>query len=93
MNALLNYASSHKSIILDKDEDQSLDEWQDLGKPHVWRRVETVRDYVVYSDTAYGGLALLKGDVLIGNGRYHIIADKITVLDRNYYGTNKYIWM
>jgi len=73
--------------------DFTTDEWEELGKPYHWAIVEEKDDYKVVVDSAYGHIALFKNDILLDFSPKTIILEDIVVLDRNYYGTDKYIWL
>lgn len=77
------------------DEKLSLEDWEKEDYPRQWVRVESNDDYIVYIDYAYCavGLATTSSDKQIfAEGKFEIILDDIVVVDKDYYGTKKYIW-
>lgn len=69
------------------------EEWLKEGGPHVWEIVEEKDQYQVWYDTAYGKMAIFKGDTIIGAGKHEIVTDDIVAVDKEYYGTTKYIFL
>lgn len=72
---------------------QDLNRWIAVGKPHTWTIREVEGDYSLALDTGYGELALFEKDKLLGRGRRELIFPGVVVIDRDYYGTHKYIWL
>lgn len=60
---------------------------------HDWIIVEDslADNLVVWFDKAYGLIALANGQT-VETGRYSIVTNTVVVLDKDYYGTTKYIW-
>ena len=77
-------------IIVSKQ--QSLDEWEAAGKPHTWILMEAVDGYELYIDCAHGHMAIFEHGKLLGDGKDHISVPGVVVMDKDYYGTEKYIW-
>ena len=73
--------------------DFTIEQWEELGKPYHWEIVEEKDDFKVVLDTAYGHIALFKSDVLLDVSSRTIILEDIVILDKDYYGTDKYIWL
>lgn len=72
-----------------------LDEWKLNDYPRPWVKVEEDEHIIVYVDCGYGSLGLAKKNnpkEIILEGKYSIIMDNIVILDKDYYGTSKYIW-
>lgn len=64
--------------------------WKDT---HDWIIVEEsfVDSLVVWFDKGYGLLALTDG-AKVESGNLSIVTSDVVILDKNYYGTKKYIW-
>ena len=63
-------------------------------RPYLWEHLETARVYSAYRDLGYGNIALFKRDELIGVTDRPILAIEghPILLDKEYYGIDKYIW-
>jgi len=81
--------------------DSDCKKWNDAGRPELWIKVETsinvktAKKYEVYYDFGFGGLMLKCNNEVIVKGRDSLTGipgHDIVVLDKNYFGTNKYIW-
>lgn len=58
---------------------------------HDWKIVEREMNLIVWFDESYGLLALTDG-VKVESGNLSIVTNDVVILDKNYYGTKKYIW-
>lgn len=72
--------------------EHSVEEWLELGKPRMWKFCEKDGDLSVFVDMAFGRLALFSEEKLIGDGKFEVTSKVAVVLDKDYYGTSKYIW-
>ena len=71
----------------------SQDEWIAASRPFIWSLIETKEKYSLYADEAYGLLALFSNGMLIKATTSNIFGhENILVLDKHYYGLNKYLW-
>ena len=56
-------------------------EWEDVGRPHVWKVVWSCEDAVVMSDSGYGCVALFEnGDVVDVAVSYSVHGEKYVVV-------------
>lgn len=61
------------------------------NQTHDWKIVEREMNLIVWFDEGYGLLALTDG-IKVESGNLSIVTDEVIILDKNYYGTKKYIW-
>lgn len=80
-------------IFVAGDADERLARWQAEGRPAVWEIVEECGGFAAATDSSYGLLALFRGDKCLGVGKSSVIAEAAVLLDREYYGTAKFIWV
>ena len=75
----------------------SLDAWLRLGQPHSWSRMETKlvkgKAVRVWVDTGYGILLVVGRDGELHHGKNEVTHKDWVVLDTDYYGLPKYIWI
>jgi len=79
-------------IIIDSRDSQTSEQWTDAGGPHTWVLVETDNEHSVYIDVGYGYIALFENGVLAGCSDTYVNTATAVAMDRDYYGTTKYIW-
>ena len=96
---------SIKDITFDSIEQQRKEwpqkRWEDEGRPRMWCKVEEItkmagKTYKAEVDTAYGAVRISLNDEVIGMGKWAVTTNKkdepVVLLDRDYYGVEKYIW-
>lgn len=99
--ALPNYP--HRSYTRTDSPDAVGASWASMGKPYLWEHLETkyvrTTSYSAYRDLGYGNIALFKSGLtgttsLVGVTDRPILAIKghPILLDKEYYGVDKYIW-
>jgi hypothetical protein len=90
------YPDHPNRVIQNPSERLGVDEWQKAGRPHEWENVETKdvcgKTYRVWLDYGHGKIALTKEGVLIKHGKDFLSDEDVVVLEKEYYGTKKYIW-
>ena len=74
---------------------ENAEHWEEAGRPYLWLKVEEAvcGIFTVYIDLAYGYLLLFKSNEILGKGIDSVITDEVIVLDKDYYGCSKYIWI
>ncbi len=69
------------------------EEWIRLGEPHCWLRVDELCGFIAYVDCSYGRVALFEGTEYIADGKFSAISNKAVALDKDYFGTDHYIFV
>ena len=82
---------TRKSIIVQDRLPQ--EEWESLGEPHCWIKVDEVRKFSCYIDCAYGRIALFKNNKLLDTGKFSARHEDAVALDKDYYGLKHYIYI
>lgn len=79
---------------LESGDRHSLEEWEALGNPIVWRSVEIFNEWEVRIDIAYGRIQLLKNGKPISTGKWNCatLDGKVLAMDRDYYGLPGYLY-
>lgn len=69
-------------------------QWKSSGEPYCWHEMESAKGLVVLADSSYGQLALIddKNGKVLSIGHYTIVTKECVVLDKDYYGTEHYMW-
>lgn len=75
--------------------EQSNDRWVELSHPHVVFVAEEEYEYTVVDDSGHGWFFLFKGETLLGSapsGVHTMTAPDVVVLDRQYFGTDQWLF-
>ena len=72
----------------------SIEEWEKLGRPKIWRSVEIQGEWEVRIDISYGHVQLLKNGKHISTGKWSCATrdGKVLALDKDYYGLPGYLY-
>ena len=87
-------------VLLPPNERQNLETWEVLGRPYTWHETGEVvkrntREFTIWVDSSHGMLALFQGDKVLSVFKRECIGlvTGLVVLDRTYYGVDKYMWI